>query len=196
MKKPLTLAVFALFLSACSGPGTDNATIEDALKNPLFAERYYEDMMQHMVNLVINNDPLTKDPETMEIVDDLRNDSLNKAQEANARQAQGLSGIVISNDEYAFGEMLLLNNTLYVSPDFTVAPGPALHMYLTTVIDPHDETFPDETALALGPLKNPYGIQSYEVPASDAETQPAYATAVIWDETFKRVYGFVQLRKR
>lgn len=196
MKKVLLPLLTTLLLAGCFAKDTMSSDVADQLKNPLFAERYHEDVMQHMVDLVISNDPLTKDPETMRVIDELRNSSLQKAQEANARQAGGAIGIIVSDYSYTGGEMLLLENTLYVSPDFFVTPGPALRAYLTTVNDPRDAAFPDETAVDLGPVKNMYGAHAYEVPQSDAETQPEYITAVLWDETFKRVYGFVQLRKR
>lgn len=193
MKKTLLSLASVLALASCSSAPVSDDT-EASLKNPLYAERYYEDRMIHMANLIIQNDTLIEDPNMRTLIDDLRLKAQDAAQEANALQNQGVAGRIVSDEGYAMGEALLLQTTLYLSTDFSVAPAPDLRVYLSNVTDPRDGTFPDETALELGMLKNAYGPQSYEVPALEDGTAPSFATFVLWDATFDRVYGFAQLR--
>ena len=54
-------------------------------------------------------------------------------------------------------------------------------------------TFPDATAIDLGALEYPYGAIVLQVPH---QQQPEkYRSLVLWDSTFKRMYGFAQLSK-
>lgn len=198
MRNPkASIALFAVLLTACSAAGPRaGEDLQDKLSNPLYAERYYDELVDLMVNLEIQNDPLTDDESTKAIIDKNRVEGLKLAREANQKQNEGLSGMIVSDGEYAFGEALLLNDTLFLSPTFETVPGPDLHVYLTKIVDPRDGTFPDETAVELGTLKDAYGEQRYSAPVNPEGIEEGYRTFVLWDVQMKRVFGFAQLQTR
>lgn len=193
MTKHSLLFVGALLLTACNAEHF-SADLESHLKNPLYAERYYEDRMTHMANLIIQNDSLLEDASMKDAIDDLRLESQENAQKANALQDKGRKGSIMSDDDYARGEALLMGNTLFFSPDFIAVPSMDLRVYLSNMTDPRDGEFPDETTVEIGQLKNAYGEQSYNVPNDEEGNPPSFVTMVLWDAEFKRIYGFAQLR--
>jgi hypothetical protein len=188
---PLLLPV--LLLASCTSTRTSE-DLESLLSNPLYAERYYEDRMTHMANLIIQNDPLLEESSMKNTIDDLRLESQENAQEANALQDAGRKGSIVSDEDYARGEVLLTGNTLFFSPDFIIVPSMDLRVYLSNVTDPRGGQFPDETMIEIGQLKNAYGAHSYDVPDDAEGNPPSFVTMVLWDTEFKRVYGFAQLR--
>lgn len=188
--KKLSFPLAVLLLAACA-PGT-SADLRMRLENPLYAEQYYDELVDSMVNMELQNDPLVKDPAMKELIEETRTEALRLSNEADEQQNKGLIGAIMSDFGYAAGEALLLDNTLYLGATFSTIPGPELHVYLTTVVDPRDGTFPDDTAMDLGAIHNAYGDQSYDLPE---ETDPTgLRTLVLWDEQLKRIYGFAQLR--
>jgi hypothetical protein len=159
MRKPLILTVILPILLVGCG---STMSAGDPMGNPLYAERYHDDMVEQMVDLVLQNDPLTKDDAMSDIIEDTRVDSLRAAEDANDEQDPGLHGQIVSDFEYAIGEVLLLDGTLYIGPDFETKPGPDLHAYLTDALDPRDAgTFPSAATVDLGTVKNNYGIYGF-----------------------------------
>lgn len=196
MKKYLSLLpASALLLGACTSGSATSTDLQDQLKNPLYAEYYYDTLVEHMVNLVLQNDPLTKDPAANDVIEDTRVNGLKKAHEATEKQSKGLIGTIVSDFDYAVGEALLLGNVLYVGPEFQTSPGADLHVYLSSALDPRDATFPDETALDLGMIKSAFGAHTYDVPAQEADA-PEFRSMVLFDTKLKRIYGFAQLQAR
>lgn len=65
-------------------------------------------------------------------------------------------------------------------------------MYVSNAVDPRDVNFPDDTAIDLGQLESPYGMQRYSVPGAEEEVQQ-YRTVVLFDKSLERIYGFAQL---
>ena len=96
-------------------------------------------------------------------------------------------------NEYAKGDFLYIDDTLYVGTLFEIDPLPGLHVYLTTVVDPRDVEFPDDTAMDLGPIQTAYGAHAYEVPS--VENPLLYRTVVLWDNELGRLHSFAQLNK-
>jgi len=192
MKKLIALAFSTLLLGACSESGK-SLTLETRLQNPLFAERYAETMVDLMVELEIQSDPLLEDESKKKIVDDTRRKWLKIGRDARKKQREGTAGHFIGTKEYTQGEALYVDNTLYLSTLFEAAPGPSLHLFLTAVVDPRDVEFPDETGIDLGRLESPYGAQQYNVPP--VENPLLYRTVVLWDTKLERMYGFAQLGK-
>ena len=192
--KYLFLCSIVTLLTGCIGSTGTNTSLTMQLRNPLFAERYYDEQVDHMVSLEIQNDPLATAEDKKEIIDEVRVASLKKAKDAEARQKEGMVGIIKSDFEYAVGEALLLDNTLFLGPTFETIPGPSLEVYVSTIHDPREGTFPDASAQNLGPLQTPYGAQSFPVPAPKS-TEPAdqFRTFVLWDSDLERIYGFAQL---
>lgn len=190
MKKLIASLSASLLLTACA-QGT-RADLRMHLENPLYAEQYYDELVDNMVNMELQNDPLVKDPAMKELIEETRVEALRLSNEADEKQNKGLIGTIMSDFGYAQGEALLLDSTLYLSATFSTIPGPELHVYLTTVVDPRDGTFPDETAIDAGMIQNVYGDQSYELP--EGEQTENVRTFVLWDARLKRMYGFAQLR--
>lgn len=194
------LLVSSLALSACGnsvGMPTRDETLKDHLRNPLYAEFYYDDLTEQMVNLALKEDPILQESGIRAIVDRTRTRSLEHAGLATKAQVEGARGKFIGDRGLAFGEALLLDDVLYIGPTFDSAPGPKLSMYLTTVLDPRDVAFPDDTAVRLGAVKNQYGAHAYEVPdhTLPAGTGSRLRTAVLWDDELGMLYGFAQLAR-
>ncbi len=192
MKKFFLLAIFPLLLAGCAGSSA-NVSLQQQMRNPLFAERYWEEMVDRMASLQINKDPAAQQKQTGSLVDAARLDALQKAQAATNQKKQGALGSFLSAKEQVDGQALLLGKTLYLSTDFVSYPGPSLHLYITAAVDPRDHAFPDPNAKDLGLLASPYGAQSYAI---DDDMQAAgYRTVVLWDTQIKRLYAFAQLAK-
>ena len=188
MKKTLLLSI-TLLLSACSDPET--ALHIDLLENPLYAERFSETMVNTMVELEIYNDPLIEDETKRRIAEETKEKWLAVAKTARKKQREGSNGNFLTMNEYAAGEVLYVENKVHFSTLFETEPGPELHVFLTTVVDPRDVAFPDETALDLGIVVTPFGAQSYGVP--EVEDPKLYRTVVLWDTKLERLYGFAQI---
>lgn len=195
-----TLPVLFLAATTLVGCGAgfgipaNDASLEDNLRNPLYAEYYYDDLTGQMVDLALQENPILDEPGIRDTVDRTRTRSLQQAAIADKAQLTGRRGGFLSDRSVAAGEALLLDGTLYFGPTFDAAPGPKLSVYLTTLIDPRDEAFPDPTAVRLGGIKNQYGAQAYAVPEQpDAGTGAALRTVVLWDDDLGLLYGFAQL---
>lgn len=196
MKTPsfaLALSAAALALSACSAPMSD--TQADLLKNPLYARYYYQDQADMMANYVIQNDPILKDAEKKGIVESVRTRALEHLKDENAKIDAGRRGAFMSDIDYATGQTLVLDGTLYFGQTFLTMPGPETYVYLSTLLDPRGESgallFPDAGAVNIGLLKSPYGAQWYALPA-DKKTEQ-FRTVVLWDKRLGRMLGFSQL---
>lgn len=193
MKKPLfTLTLSTLLLAGCSS-ATEEMSLEQRLENPLYAERYAEEIVDRMVEYKIQNDPILEDEQKAAIIEETRKKWLEVGRDARTKQREGFTGFVTSINEPAKGELLYMGNILYTDTTFDVAPGPDLHFYITTIVDPRDTEFPDETAVDLGQLRSSYGAQKYSVPP--VEDPQIYRTVVLWDNALERLYGFAQISK-
>jgi hypothetical protein len=181
-----------LMLASCTAGQSINQSLETSLENPLVAERYYDDLVEQMVDLVLQNDPLSTDETTKDIIEETRVEGLKNANEATDEQERGKRGVVVSDFGYSIGEVLILDGKLYIGPDFETKPGPDLHAYLSTVLDPRDGSFPDEAAIDLGILANPYGAQIYNL-SPEVSENAELRTFVLYDTKLRRIYGFAQL---
>src|SRR3989344_6722607 len=104
MKKLLSLTSVLLLLSACTGRPPQGMSLEERLKNHLFAEAYYDTLLDRMVELDIQDDPLLEDSGKASIVENTRRDALAKAKEATRKQREGLVGSFVPAKEQAGGE--------------------------------------------------------------------------------------------
>jgi hypothetical protein len=189
----LLAAASVLTLTACSAQERSQ-NLESLLQNPLFAERYAEEIVQSMVEMKIAQDPLLEEAGKEAIVDSTRQDWNQRAADAKQLQREGRLGLFIPIKEHVTGEVLVKDSILYFGPTFEVMPGPALHLYYTTAVDPRDVEFPDETAIDLGLLQSPYGAQQFTLPV--LENPIHYRTIVLWDAALERLYGFAQISEQ
>jgi hypothetical protein len=188
----LLLASLSITLAGCGnavGLPEYDTTLQDLLRNPLYAEYYYDDLTDFTVDLVLHNDPILEDSNINETVNRVRTRALQHAKRAVDAQNRGKRGSFVSDKRIALGEALLLDSVLYFGPTFNAPPGPSLSVYLTTIIDPRDGEFPDPTAVRIGGIKNQYGAQSFALPVHTGSGE-TLRTAVLWDDT---LYGFAQL---
>jgi hypothetical protein len=195
-KTILTVTILSsLFLASCASSGQSGAS-QALLENPLYAEWYYNDLTETMMNLEIQQSPLLKDAKVKEIAADTRRKALAKAEEVVAKRQTGLFGRLIPAAFPAQGQALLLDGMLYLGPDTDIAPSGNPHVFLSPVIDPVAGTgtivFPDASAVDLGPLVTHYGASAYALP--QRSDLPDFRTAVIWDATMKRIVAYAQLR--
>ncbi len=196
MKKLLPVLTATLIVTGCGNgialPSRDTS-LQEELNNPLYAEYYYDDLTEQMVRLALDEDPLLQDPNVRSIVDHTRTRSLEHANVAMKQREKGIEGIFLSDRELVLGEALLLEDVLYFSPTFDCAPGPKLNVYLTEKVDPREGSFPDETAVFVGPVKTQYGAQSFKIPTRTHTGTGTLRTVVLWDDELELLYGFAQL---
>lgn len=163
------------------------------LHNPFFAKRYYAELVDRLTQMQIREDPLLKDSGKMATVERVKNESIGKEQDADNLMRGGVMGAFLPAGEETIGQALLLDGTLYLDTTFAAYPGINLHLYMSDVVDPRDDTFPDATALDLGVLQNPYGFQQFALP--EDQKDHVYRTVALWDAGIGRLYSFVQLSK-
>ena len=188
----IVLATASLALAGCGG--SFNTSIELENENPLVASRYGDELADAAANLIIQNDPIMKEPGMQEQINKEIVRGKQIGQDARERMSMGMQGAIIPLNDNVAGTALYLDDVLYFSSDFYCRPGVTVHVYLTTVVDPRDGTFPDATAIDLGPLQYNFGAQRYAVPhQSKPELMRSLA---IYDKTLKRLYALSQLSKQ
>ncbi len=192
MRTPHLFLVPALLcsLAACTPVQT---SINEQNQNPLTASRYGDELADTMANFIISDDPIVKDPATLKLIESEIARGKDIGTSAREIVGDGLLGGIISIKADVMGYALLADNVLYLSSDFISDPGASLHVYLTTVVDPRDVSFPDETAIDLGSLQATYGPQQYDVPVQDDPN--AIRSFVLYDTKLKIIYGFAQISK-
>lgn len=190
MRPLFFIPVLLLVLSACSSPGT---SVADQNRNPLTASRYGDELADSMANLIIMEDPAAQDPALRTLIESEIARGKSIGEDARAIQSKGWLGGLIGIKGQVSGYVLYLPNELYLSSDFMTTPGPSLHAYLSTTIDPRDAAFPDPSAVDIGSLQAAYGAQTYSVPAQQEPGQ--FRTFVIYDTRLKMIYGFAQLSR-
>ncbi len=188
----LPLLFAPLLLCGCS-KAAYQADPNALLGNPLYVELFANEMVDTMVEFDIQNDPIILDTTKKKIIDDTKKAWLIKSTEAKQLQRKGIKGSFIEIKEYAEGEVLLLNNIVHFGPNFVTAPGPELHAFLSTVVDPRDaETFPDATAIDVGIVRVPYGAQSFII-TQKIDDPKIYRSIALWDVKLGLLYGFAQI---
>ena len=192
MRKIFLLLAALLLLPACRTLPPGDAALRENMRNPLFAQNYYSELVDHLVNLQIHNDPVIASGATKRIADSAREEALALAQEASKKVDEGILGIFGAAREEAKGTALIVDDQLYFGTDFFVVPGVDLRVYVTNLVDPRETPFPDESASNLGPLKSPFGIQTYAV--TKDKQKATNVTVVLYDLMLKRMHGFAQLR--
>lgn len=194
MRRLFLLATTTLLLAGC---GSTEISLKQQLENPLFAEYYYDDLVERLVNIEIYKDAfpenveLLNDPARKEIMDAARREGLRLSKEAVKLQERGKRGGIVPVLEKARGEVLVWEDRVFFGPDFDLPPGPNLHLYLSEMIDPRDGDFPDASALDLGVLQNPYGTSSQMFPKVDLAN---YQSLAIYDASLQRLHAFAQIR--
>ena len=190
--KRLTLLFALLPLSACtSSTVTYEPDLDSLLSNPLYAERYAENIVDTMVNFEIYQDPILEDDAKAKIIDQTKEKWLKVAKKARKAQRSGAKGGFVPLKKHAEGEVMYADNKLHIAPEFFAVPGPSIHVYITTAVDPRDVDFPDESGFDLGELKTMYGAQTYSVP--EVENPRLYRTAVLYDTELEVLWGFAQM---
>ncbi len=189
MRITLLLPATVLLLTACAPAPL---SIESQNENPLTASRYGDELADTMAKFIINNDPILEDASMRTLIEDEIEKGKDISERAQKRQNKGLIGGIISMKASVLGYVLLIDKTLFLSSDFATSPGPSLHIYLSTVIDPRDADFPDDTAMDLGPLQAAYGQQQYKVSTGDPEKLRSF---VLYDTRLKMIYGFAQISR-
>jgi len=194
MRNLLLCGITLLPLAACFGPpGDQSATLQQQIENPLFLERYAEEMVENMVQITIEENPILDDTRKAAIVEQTRTYWLDEAKQARRAQQEGKSGSFLPMEEYARGEVLLAaDGHLYISPTFEATPSPSLHILISTVLDPRDANFPDDSSIDLGPIQTNYGAQTYNLP-EDMENLLLFRTVILWDTELERLQSFAQI---
>lgn len=195
MKRLSFALVLPILLAGCGyGLPRQDSALQDQLRNPLYAEYYYNDLTDQMISIALRDDPMMSDAAKRNVIDRTRTRALEHAQYAEETEAKGAFGIFLSDTDSVVGDALLLDGVLYIGPTFDAAPSPSQSLYLSAAVDPREGTFPDPSAVRVGGLKNQYGAQAFDVSTlTPAAGTGAFRTAVLWDEELEMVYGFAQL---
>lgn len=190
MRRLLPLLTLSIVLASCATNNT--TTLERENANPLTAQQYGEELADTLANLIIQKDSITKDAATVERIQSSIQDAKSIADAAQERMQQGMAGALLRVKAVVEGYALYLHDTLYFSPDFYTKPGPDLHVYLSKAVDPRDGTFPDASAIDLGPLQRIEGAQEYAVPSQ--KNPKEFLSVALWDRSLGLLYGFAQIR--
>ena len=198
MKPSLSVLIITpLLLAGCATVATGPLTLplQERLRNPLVAERYWAEMVDHMANFTQAKNPIMKDPVKAAVIESERVRGLERVSQARKQKKEGTNGAFqsVSILEDTEGEVLLRNAVLYFGTTFLTYPNPSINVYLTGSIDPRNAAFPDKTSVNLGPLQTAYGAQEYPVPATTSGA--VLRTAVLYDTQLQRILGFAQLSK-
>ncbi len=196
MRNRLSAAGLALILAACSSAPAalpKTATLEENLRNPLFADQYWTELTERMVTLALRKDPVLKNAAKAKIADRVRSDSVERQKESSLIKGRNPYGPFVSVGEQTQGDALLVESTLFLGPLFGTYPGADLRLYLSETVDPRDVTFPDASAIELGKLQSPYGPQVYDIDR-DPKALAKMRTLVIWDAALGRLIAFAQLQ--
>ncbi len=194
-KNLLPLLLLPLLLASCGGRSPIEKTSirwEKLLENPLFAEQYWDELTERMVNVQLYGEDAAKDPRKMAVLDEVRRMAVQKSQEVRVAKRDGIMGSFVTVLETTEGLVLLRGHTLSFSPHFFTYPGAALKIYLTTMVDPREGTFPDAGSIEVGRLESPYGAQEYQL-AEVLKTEGT-RSVVLYDAKLDRLYGFAQLQ--
>jgi hypothetical protein len=193
-KRRFSILLSLMLLAGCSTSSRSTSfgiPLEERLENPLYAELFHAELVDRMVELSILEDSILTDPKKKAVVENTRRAELQHSKDVRKIQREGIGGFFQPMNELGKGEVLYINDMLYFGQDFVTAPGPNLHIFFTTVVDPRNVDFPDETAMDLGPIESPYGSQRYVVPP--VENPLLYRTVVIWDSALERLWSFAQI---
>lgn len=188
--------ITSIMLASCTGaPGEQSSALQEYMKNPLFLERYAEEIVESLVQMQIEENPLLADEKKAALVDKARTYWLAKAKQARREQAEGRQGTFLLMEEFAQGDTLLSpDGRLYIGPTFEVTPSPDLHVFISTVVDPRDQEFPDPSSIDVGSIATPYGAQAFVLPDEmEIEQLLLYRTVVLWDTGLERLMSFAQL---
>lgn len=188
---PVIVALTLIF-SGCMNANTTSITQENT--NPLTATRYGDELADSLANLIIQNNPIVEKEGIKDRIQKEIEDAKKISQDANKRLSGAMMGPLLAMQMDAVGYIAYVRDTLFLSSDFYSKPGPNLHVYLTTVVDPRDVEFPDPSAIDLGVIQSPYGAQQYQVPSQDDPTM--LRTFVLWDQGLNLLYSFAQLSVR
>lgn len=183
-----------LILAACNAsPAATSGeyALRDRLQNPLFAERYWAEMVERMADFVRTGHPLSKDPVASAVMEAERTRGLARLADARKKKEGGLSGSFFKVTDDVQGAVLLVGSTLSFGTEFLAYPEPEQHVYLTTVVDPRETEFPDATSVDLGELESPYGAQQYAIP--EGRMDPRFRTVVLYDRQLKVITAIAQL---
>lgn len=190
MKHSFHILIACMMLSACGAPISRD--LQTRLENPLFAERYSEELLDSLSDVYIREEPVLKNETKKANIEQALTYWRAVAVEARIKERKGLIGSLTSVLEDTSGHVLLDEKTLWFGTNFLGTPGVNLRVMLSTVVDPREGEFPDESALDLGQLQSPYGDQSFSLPEGTVSWD-SYRTVVLWDSSAGRLHGFAQL---
>ncbi|MEQ1849722.1 MAG: DM13 domain-containing protein [Candidatus Peribacteraceae bacterium] len=191
MKHLPFIILTGVILTSCGGNTT---SIANENQNPLTAARYGDERADALANLIITADPIVEKDGMREKIQKEIEQAKNIGSAARTELSVGSMGALIPITDDASGFVALIDTTLYFSSDFFVSPGMDMRVYLTTIVDPRDVPFPDESAINVGVLQSVYGAHSYGL--SDDVTEKDLRTVVLYDQGLGRIASFAQLSKR
>lgn len=193
------LLLSGMLLVSCEIQSGNSGGLSYELENPLTAEVVADHMIEYVTELRIQEKETgvkITDPAVLRAIDDVRVTYAKVRDEAHDAQDRGKMGMVQPRGQNtAFGEVLLLDETLYTGYEFELSMAPEVEVYLAKHVSPvtSEELF-SEATLSLGELKSYRGAQRYAVaPLSDKDWNE-YRTVIFYSKPMKQIIGFAQIR--
>ena len=192
------LFLVGILLISCTSQGV-NGGLSYELENPLTAEDVADHMIEYVTELRIQEQETGEkitDPAVLRAIDDVLVKYVKVREAAHDAQDAGKMGMIQPRgSNTAFGEVLLLDETLYTSYDFELSMAPDVEVYLAKHVGPatSDELF-SEATLSLGGLKSYRGAQRYAVASLSVKDWNEYRTVVFYSKPMKKIIGFSQIR--
>lgn len=198
---PLTFAVIAaslLTVSCTSGPARQ--TLEDLQRNPLMAETIADNTIDYVTRLQIRAgvEGRELDPATLRAIDQTLVDHRTLRDKAHVQEDAGKRGEIFGIDnDFARGNVLLSDTSLFFGYSFEMDAAPDMHVYLAQHIAPHtSEDLFSAPTMDLGSLQNLIGPQEYPLGELTPEDRNAYRTVAFYSVPLKRVVALAQVRQQ
>ena len=194
------IALAAVLLLGCyREKGTGYPDPQTILQNPLVAEQRADMTLDYLSALQIRADergePIT-DSATLRAIDEAfiwARKLQDKAHEAQDRGKKG--GAYGVNGNFALGEVLHSDGTLYFDDNFEIVAAPKMKLYLAQHVSPHkvEELFSQPT-IEIGDLRSIYGAQMYPMQRLTDDEWNKYRTVAFYSEPLDQVIALVQIR--
>lgn len=190
----LTLAIVSLtILTGCTVQiPTDNVALQQRLENPLFAERYSEDLNDRLVYIQINDEAINTNDDLMKTIDATKDKWQKVSDDASQKRFEGKYAPFnfLSNTDFVQGSALYYNGVLYLSSDLDIRATEDVSLYVSSKPDPRIGEFPSAEDTFVTVLESPFGAQRYETPIDP----DAIKSFVLYDPMLKRIMSFGQVR--
>ncbi len=187
------LPALVLLLTACSNNLQSMDVHNYYSSNPLAAEEEATALGQVMVKMIVEDKAELQKNDLFDEVDRMRLEAGEQIERATKERKNGLLGQFVPHKQIALGFVLVRPTAgmIFTGTTFESDPGPDLHLFGSTLVDPRAEAFPSAESVDLGTMGFTYGAQTMKF--DPKLWNQDFRTIVLYDLKLKRIYGFAQL---